>query len=498
MLTLITHVYNESYFIPFWLQHHKKLFDHLIVIDYHSTDNTVELCHTLWPGCDVRPSQNTMFDAAIVDEEVMQIESTLEGVKIVLNVTEFLFCKRHLHTLFADQEQHSYMIPTYSPYSVRIYNPTTLHELFRNLFNSDVTYHTDRGHRQLHNYATGNYSIGRHGTSNPHTHTESLFIMWFGFYPMNHSLLSRKMQIQTKIPQSDKDKGFGFQHLYSSQQIQTLNLEKAGSGKKLTEFPLLFQTLFLEIHPLHIVPKRHYRAVMLVLASNENKTVTNARKVWKKYYRQDPTIKVFFVYGQLATKLDQYDPESDLIFPYVRESYPVFIEKTIEAMKLIQSTVTYDFFIRTNISTFWDFPKLHLHLNELPTQLCYSGDGPLPNYNDQGYYVSGVDTIVTPEMIDSMIQHEHLVNFQTYEDAAMGLYFHGILGAPMLPNRICFFEDVNHSMPQLQVIERIDEAISLGKDHYRVKNNANREVIDKWVYIQLLRKIYGITSISDL
>jgi hypothetical protein len=93
MLTLITHVYNESYFIPFWLEHHKKIFDHLIVIDYHSTDTTVDLCKSLWPGCDVRTSRNAMFDAVKVDQEVMDIESTVEGIKIVLNVTEFLFCK---------------------------------------------------------------------------------------------------------------------------------------------------------------------------------------------------------------------------------------------------------------------------------------------------------------------------------------------------------------------------------------------------------------------
>ena len=36
----------------------------------------------------------------------------------------------------------------------------------------------------------------------------------------------------------------------------------------------------------------------------------------------------------------------------------------------------------------------------------------------------------------------NLVNYNLVEDAAMGSYFNGILGAPMLPNRICFFEDI--------------------------------------------------------
>ena len=89
----------------------------------------------------------------------------------------------------------------------------------------------------------------------------------------------------------------------------------------------------------------HYRAVMLVLASNEQ-IYKNCRKIWKKYMYIDPTIKVFFVYGQL-NHLDDYD-SSDLIFQDIKEGHPLYIKKTIEAMKIIHRTITYDFFIFTN------------------------------------------------------------------------------------------------------------------------------------------------------
>lgn len=237
----------------------------------------------------------------------------------------------------------------------------------------------------------------------------------------------------------------------------------------------------------------HYRAVILVLASNNNKIFNNCREVWKKYMNIDPTIKVYFVYGKLTEPLDEYDPDSDIIFNDLKESYPVLIEKTIRAMAFIDSQVTYDFFIRTNLSTFWDFNKLHLHLNELPTQNCYSGDGPLPNYNSNGYYLSGTDTIVTPEMIKSIIHNQHLVEFSIVEDAAMGKYFHGILKAPMLPNRICFFEDITSIHEDGKIKDRIHDAIQNNKDHYRVKTlYAYREVIDIHIYQILLQLIYNI------
>jgi hypothetical protein len=239
----------------------------------------------------------------------------------------------------------------------------------------------------------------------------------------------------------------------------------------------------------------HYRAVILVLASNNNHIFKNCRKIWKAYMKSDPTIRVFFVYGKLTESLEDYDNTSDIVFPNIEESYPVYIKKTIEAMKIIHSNTTYDFFIRTNLSTFWDFGKLHLQLNELPQRNCYSGDGPLDGsgYNPNGYYVSGTDTIVTPEMIDAITKNEHLVNFKLVEDGAMGRFFNGVLGAPMLPNRICFFEDIG-SVSEIGKIEtRINDAIQNNKNHYRIKTlNENREEIDFFISKYLLQKIYNI------
>ena len=234
----------------------------------------------------------------------------------------------------------------------------------------------------------------------------------------------------------------------------------------------------------------HYRAVMLVLASNNNQTYKNCRKVWKKYMNLDPTIKVYFVYGKLSEPLEDKD-ENDFIYPNLHGGYPITIDRTVKAMKAIHSKVTYDFFIRTNMSTFWDFEKLHLHLNELPTDFCYSGDGPLPGYNKKGFYVSGTDAIVTPKMIEYMIHNQDLIDFEMVEDAAMGKFFHSLLGVPILPTRIYFFEDVKSIHDPIK--RRIDTAKRENKHHYRVKTlSGDRERIDLHIYTVLLKKIYNI------
>jgi hypothetical protein len=165
-----------------------------------------------------------------------------------------------------------------------------------------------------------------------------------------------------------------------------------------------------------------------------------------------------------------------------------YMEKQLQGQN-----IKYDFFIRTNLSTFWDFDKLHSHLNVLPKLYCYSGDGPLPGYNSSGYYLSGTDTIVSHGMIESITRSEDALDFNLVEDAAMGKFFHRAFGAPMLPSRICFFEDIIDVNQTELIRNRIDNAIQNGKDHYRVKNQTdNRENLDKCVYTELLKKIYGI------
>ena len=48
-LTVISHIFNEEYLLPFWLENHKNMFDHGIIIDYCSTDSSVEIIKKYCP-----------------------------------------------------------------------------------------------------------------------------------------------------------------------------------------------------------------------------------------------------------------------------------------------------------------------------------------------------------------------------------------------------------------------------------------------------------------
>jgi UDP-glucose 4-epimerase len=234
--TLLTNVFNEEYLLPFWLNHHKNMFDEIIVIDYNSTDKSMEICKSICPDCKIIKTRNEYFDAVKIDVEFMDIENGIEGIKMVLNTTEFLFCETTVKDIFIDYNYNiSYAVTAVSPYSINNYSINNIYELFSNLLNSDIVYHHERGTRQIHNFPNGNYGCGRHNTFNYSIPTNKAHIIWFGYYPMNENLIKRKLQIQQNIPESDKQMGLGYHHLFSKEKMLSINTNMGSYGTPLKD-----------------------------------------------------------------------------------------------------------------------------------------------------------------------------------------------------------------------------------------------------------------------
>jgi nucleoside-diphosphate-sugar epimerase len=210
--TVICHIFNEEYLLPFWLRHHKKIFDNGIIIDYNSTDRSVSICKSICPHWKVIQSRNTMFDAEAVDAEVMDIERTLDGIKMSINVTEFLFCEKPLFKLLPKPNMCIFT-ETLSPYSTSDCDPQTNKEIYQSLISESVFYHCDRLQRTVHSFPCGNYGTGRHRPEHAACRASpDIHVVWLGFHPYNDLLCKRKVQIGDRIPQKDKDRGFGVQH----------------------------------------------------------------------------------------------------------------------------------------------------------------------------------------------------------------------------------------------------------------------------------------------
>ena len=237
MKTILCHFYNEEYLLPFWLNHHKKYFDHGIMIDYQSTDNSVDLIKEICPTWDIVKSKNLLFDAHKVDVEVTEYERNVTGFKICLNVTEFLIGRYQMLDEITNRTQiliSSYiMVDRPEDLFTDIKDDLLKERTFGIGHGPQINSEMTRRSRSLHNYNVI-YPIGRHF---PLVDKEDVDfkILWYGYSPFNDNLLNRKLQIQNRMPLSDKASGLGKQHITDKEkQLSELNkLQKTSVNLKL-------------------------------------------------------------------------------------------------------------------------------------------------------------------------------------------------------------------------------------------------------------------------
>jgi hypothetical protein len=91
-------------------------------------------------------------------------------------------------------------------------------------------------HRHLHNSICGQYAQGRHASKigindsrfqnlvHPGERQENLpiekgLILWYGYSPWNDSFINRKMSMSDKIPDKEREKGYGAQHFWDREHL---------------------------------------------------------------------------------------------------------------------------------------------------------------------------------------------------------------------------------------------------------------------------------------
>ena len=233
MRTVICHFFDEEYLLPWWLTHHLRHFDHGILIDHGSTDNSADICRTLAPHWRLVRSRLMKFDAFLTDFEVMQYEQEMPGWKIALNVTEFLAPTSPL----AEIERHlveqgragcagsGYYVVDEAPDSLPVHEQPLLTQKHHGFDDNAITDAEQRQalgldpmpmrNRFYHRDPVGMYIPGRHRSYHPDSTLRlvDLPIFYYGFAPWNERVLRRKLQIRGKLRPEDVKRGWGAQHV---------------------------------------------------------------------------------------------------------------------------------------------------------------------------------------------------------------------------------------------------------------------------------------------
>jgi hypothetical protein len=241
MRTVISHFYNEAYLLPWWLSHHRNLFDYGILINHGSTDNSLEIIKEYVPNWRIVNSTLTFFDAFMTDLEVMSYEKEIPGWKIALNVTEFLISTVDLNSLQSHLESEKRTGVACSGYILvdnRINNQSLDKSmpLLKQLnwgFNDNADISPENRlamnlgsilpsrNRFFHKNPVGMYQPGRHQSYHPESNVRlsDLMILHCGFAPWNTDFIHRKTGIKDRINPDDFKRGWGLQHLKERKEL---------------------------------------------------------------------------------------------------------------------------------------------------------------------------------------------------------------------------------------------------------------------------------------
>lgn len=226
--TVISHFYNEEWLLPFWLKHHRQIFDHGIMIDYHSTDRSCEIIRELCPTWEIHTSANVNFqNVYAIDREVEKYEQRCEGWRTALNTTEFLignYSRLNSQPPSTRIYLGQYIIvdvedanePTLLDNSIPIYEQRHWGYGIVTNFAQQKLGSVARPPRSIHNYSVAYPVVGRHFWNEKHTY-DDLVIFYYGYASIERASLDRRLQIQTQMPNTPRGNSPGAHHIYDEE-----------------------------------------------------------------------------------------------------------------------------------------------------------------------------------------------------------------------------------------------------------------------------------------
>ena len=212
MTTLISQIYNEEFLLPFFIEHHYEKFENGIIVDYGSTDASLSIIAKLAPKWRIVDCSGENFSATKVDALIHSIEEACDDICLALTATEFFVGDPR----FITKEM---VVPCYSLLRLKddpeIKVGQKFHEVYRagvspfQVFNQADTEWLARLKGRKISTTKKKYPTGRH--------FEVLGQTPFLIYRVanclaSEEMITRRLQIQKRIPISDIESGFGVQH----------------------------------------------------------------------------------------------------------------------------------------------------------------------------------------------------------------------------------------------------------------------------------------------
>lgn len=255
---LVSHHRNEEMLMPFFIIQHAPMFDHAILIDFISTDKTLEILDKYAPPS-WRVENSTIgevFDAIKTDQQVMVWEQQYpDDWTLALTTTEFLVHPNFRSELYRHQIRNPRPVIRHYRVWYMMGNDTTPLRHFTSLVNQRHQFldsepifirflHVGTSFTHKYDYGRHNYTEVRRKRQKKNRKPQEIshegFIMKWVWTPWPE-VAQRKLDVGKTIPQSDQERGFGTHHtartsLAYVEAERSNELDLAGKRKAIHDF----------------------------------------------------------------------------------------------------------------------------------------------------------------------------------------------------------------------------------------------------------------------
>lgn len=231
--------------------------------------------------------------------------------------------------------------------------------------------------------------------------------------------------------------------------------------------------------------------LFLIISNDSLSHYKHNKKVWEMYMNNCQNIDCYFIENENNDENNVKNTNypytvNNTIYCKGEELFENIIIKTINAMEYCTKKKTYDFVVRTNLSSVWDMDKLQSYLQTLPKTNIYTGPrGPYYHLKElyfMFYFVGGMGIIMSIDTCKLLVDNRNMAeSFKNMDDIDIG-YTMNQLNIPILPIN---YYDVN-SMVDFE--EKQNMIKNREQIFYRCKcNTENRD--DEPIYMSKIVKL---------
>jgi len=171
--------------------------------------------------------------------------------------------------------------------------------------------------------------------------------------------------------------------------------------------------------------------LVLIISNDSLPHYRENKKVWLSYMNRYPTIRCFFIeYSTSMEENQQTCIEGNTFYLKGEESFENILLKTLDSMDFfMNSDIPFDYVVRTNLSSIWDFDRLQIYLSDLPKEGIYTGHiGPyyhLQHLYFWFHFIGGMGIIMSRDVVKRLLENRTIAeSFKNMDDIDIGYTMH--------------------------------------------------------------------------